>query len=129
MILNNYPKTAELLQDYYTTMMLASIDRANIPDDFKETIRKDGISLDKIEIIVNSNPRHLFEFFDDRSMYINISSTSDGSFTFSIMGDNATTGSSNVYSDRKRADRAAVEEAMRQLENIITNSVIDKENS
>jgi hypothetical protein len=129
MILNNYPKTAELLQDYYTTMMLASIDRANIPDDFKETIKKDGVSLDKIDIIVNSNPRHLFEFFDDRSMYINITSTSEGSFTFSIMGDNATTGSSTVYSDRKRADRAAVEEAMRQLENIITNSVIDKENS
>ena len=129
MKLDSYPKTAQLLQDYYTTMMLASIDTANVPEDFKETIRKEGVSMDKIEILVNSNPRHLFEFFDNRSMYINVSGHSSGTFTYYIVGETATTGNNDTFMSRKSADAAAVEEAIRQLELIITNSVIDKENS
>lgn len=129
MKLDNYPKTAYLLQDYYTTKMLASIDTANVPEEFKETMRKEGVSMDKIEILVNSNPRHLFEFFDDRSMYINVSASSTGTFTYSIIGETATTGNNDVFMSRRSADGAAVEEAIRQLELIITESVIDKENS
>lgn len=128
MKLDNYPKTAHLLQDYYTTKMLASIDTANVPEEFKETMRKEGVSMDKIEILVNSNPRHLFEFFDDRSMYINVSGHSSGTFTYYIVGETATTGNNDVFMSRKSADGAAIEEAIRQLELIITESVIDKEN-
>jgi hypothetical protein len=127
MILNNYPKTAQLLQDYYTTMMLASIDRANIPDDFKETIRKDGISLDKIEIIVNSNPRHLFEFFDDRSMYIDIKANFDGTFQYALLDGNVSNlGSLDKFKTRKQADAAAIEAAISTLENKL--NLLDNDN-
>lgn len=127
MTLNNYPKTAQLLQDYYTTMMLASIDRANIPDDFKETIRKDGISLDKIEIIVNSNPRHLFEFFDDRSMYIDIKANFDGTFQYALLDGNVSNlGSLDKFKTRKQADAAAIEAAISTLENKL--NLLDNDN-
>ncbi len=127
MILNNYPKTAQLLQDYYTTMMLASIDRANIPDDFKETIKKDGISLDKIEIIVNSNPRHLFEFFDDRSMYIDIKANFDGTFQYALLDGNVSNlGSLDKFKTRKQADAAAIEAAISTLENKL--NLLDNDN-
>lgn len=127
MKLDNYPKTAHLLQDYYTTKMLASIDTANVPEEFKETMRKEGVSMDKIEVLVNSNPRHLFEFFDDRSMYIDIKANFDGTFMYALLDGNVSNlGSLDKFKTRKEADAAAIEAAISTLENKL--NLLDKDN-
>jgi hypothetical protein len=85
---------------------------------------------EKIAAIIDGNPRNLFEFFDDHNLYINITSSPDTlEFTYSIMTDVATSGSSETYKNRKDADKNAVETAIKQLESMLTKSVSDKENS
>jgi hypothetical protein len=129
MNLELYPLAGKMLHDHYLELMLESINMSQLPDDYKQQIREDGIEMDKIEDIANTNPRHLFDFFDSHKIYINISTFSDGGFTYSITGPVAKIGSTKSYKTRKEAEADAIEQATKQLELSLTNSVIDKENS
>lgn len=129
MKLEQYPLAGKLLHDYYLDLMLESVNMSQLPDDYKEQIKADGIEMDKIEDIANTNPRHLFDFFDGQGIYVNVKASTEGTFMFSIVGDVATVGSTKTYNTRKEAESNAIEQAMKQLELSLTNSVIDKENS
>lgn len=129
MKLEQYPLAGKLLHDYYLDLMLESVNMSQLPDDYKEQIKADGIEMDKIEDIANTNPRHLFDFFDGQGIYVNVKASTEGTFMFSIVGDVAMVGSTKTYNTRKEAESNAIEQAMKQLELSLTNSVIDKENS
>ena len=129
MNLELYPLAGKMLHDYYLELMLESINMSELPEDYKEKIREEGIEMDKIEDIANTNPRHLFDFFDGHNIYINISTFSDGGFTYSILGNIASTGSKNIFKTRKEAESEAIEQATKQLDLSLTKSISDKENS
>lgn len=129
MKLEQYPLAGKLLHDYYLDLMLTSINISELPDDYKEQIKKDGIEMDKIEDIANTNARHLFDFFDGQGIYVNVKASTEGTFMFSIVGDIATLGSTKTYNTRKEAESNAIEQAMKQLELLLTKSISDKENS
>jgi len=127
-LLEKNPNVAKLICSYYLEIMLESLKHEGLPEDFKESIREQGIDNDKIGAIIDGNPRNLFDFFDSHNMYINVTSFSDGSFSYSIIANIGTSGSSEVYKTRKEADKIAVETAIKQLESTLTKSVSDKEN-
>jgi hypothetical protein len=127
-LLEQNPETAKLICSYYLEIMLESLKNEGLPEDFKESIREEGIDNSNVAAILDGNPRNLFDFFDSHNMYINVTSFSDGSFSYSITSDIATSGSSEVYKTRKEADKIAVETAIKQLESTLTKSVSDKEN-
>jgi len=127
-LLEQNPESAKLICSYYLEMMIESLKHEGLPEDFKESIREEGIDNSNVGAILDGNPRNLFDFFDSHNMYINVTSFSDGSFSYSITSDIATSGSSDVYKTRKEADKIAVETAIKQLELTLTKSVIDKEN-
>jgi hypothetical protein len=129
MNLELYPLAGKMLHDYYLELMLESINMSQLPDDYKEQIKQEGIEMDKIEDIANTNPRHLLDFFDDKEIYVRISVDSDGIFMFSIVGPVATIGSTKSYKTRKEAEADAIEQATKQLELSLTKSISDKENS
>ena len=128
-LLEQNPKSAKLICSYYLEIMLESLKDEGLPEDFKESIREQGIDNEKISAIIDGNPRNLFDFFDNHNMYINVTSFSDGSFSYSIIADIGTSGTSELYKTRKEADKNAVEMAIKQLESSLTKSVSDKENS
>jgi len=128
-LLEQNPESAKLICSYYLEKMLESLNDNSLPEDFKDHIRNQGIDNGKIGSIIESNPRNLFDFFDNHNMYINVTSFSDGSFSYSIIADIGTSGTSKVYKTRKEADRNVVETAIKQLELTLTKSVSDKENS
>ncbi len=129
MNLELYPLAGKMLHDYYLELMLESINMSQLPDDYKQQIKEEGIEMDKIEDIANTNPRHLFDFFDDKEIYVRISVDADGIFMFSIVGPVATIGSTKSYKTRKEAEADAIEQATKQLELSLTKSISDKENS
>jgi hypothetical protein len=128
-LLEKNPNVAKLICSYYLEIMLESLKDEALPDDFKNSIREQGIDNDKIGAILEGNPRNLFDFFDSHKIYVNISTFSDGGFTYSILGNIASTGSKNIFKTRKEAESEAIEQAMKQLELSLTKSVSDKENS
>lgn len=128
-LLQKHPESSKLICSYYLEIMLESLKDDNLPEDFKARVREQGIDDDKIAAILDGNPRNLFDFFDSHNMYITVTCFSDGSFSYSIIADIGTSGTSEVYKTRKEADKNAVETAIKQLESSLTKSVIDKENS
>ena len=128
-LLEQNPESAKLICSYYLEIMIESLKHEGLPEDFKESIREEGIDNRNVGAIIDGNPRNLFDFFDSHNMYINVTSFSDGSFSYSIIADIGTSGTSEVYKTRKEADRNAVETAIKQLELTLTKSVSDKENS
>lgn len=128
-LLEQNPESAKLICSYYLEKMLESLNDNSLPEDFKDHIRNQGIDNGKIGSIIESNPRNLLDFFDNHNMYINVTSFSDGSFSYSIIADIGTSGTSELYKTRKEADKNAVETAIKQLELTLTKSVSDKENS
>jgi hypothetical protein len=129
MITEKYPKVAELLHDYYVKLMLESLDVSQVPEDFKDSLIKESVSMDRIEVLILTNPRHLLDFFDNEKIYVRIAVDADGIFMFSIVGPVATLGSTKTYNTRKEAESDAIEQAMKQLELSLTKSISDKENS
>jgi hypothetical protein len=128
-LLEQNPESAKLICSYYLEIMIESLKDEGLPEDFKESIREQGIDNEKIGTILDGNPRNLFDFFDSHNMYITVTCFSDGSFSYSIIADIGTSGTSEVYKTRKEADKNAVETAIKQLELTLTKSVSDKENS
>jgi hypothetical protein len=128
-LLEQNPESAKLICSYYLEIMIESLKDEGLPEDFKESIREQGIDNEKIGAILDGNPRNLFDFFDSHNMYITVTCFSDGSFSYSIIADIGTSGTSEVYKTRKEADKNAVETAIKQLELTLTKSVSDKENS
>jgi hypothetical protein len=129
-LLEQNPNAAKLICSYYLEIMLESLKHESLPEDFKESIREQGIDNNKIGAILDGNPRNLFDFFDSHGMYINITTLSDTLFfTYSIMYETATALSNDVYRTRKEADKGAIETVIENLELRLTKSVIDKENS
>jgi hypothetical protein len=127
-LLEQNPETAKLICSYYLEVMLESLNDESLPEDFKDHVRAQAMDNRNIAAILDGNPRNLFDFFDSHNMYINVTSFSDGSFSYSITSDIATSGSSEVYKTRKEADKVSVEIAIKQLESTLTKSVSDKEN-
>lgn len=128
-LLEQNPESAKLICSYYLEIMIESLKDEGLPEDFKESIREQGIDNEKIGAILDGNPRNLFDFFDSRKIYVDVRPFTNGSFSYSVISDIATSGSSEIYKTRKEADKEAVEEAIRLLEIVLTKSVIDKENS
>lgn len=129
MNLELYPLAGKMLHDYYLELMLESINMSQLPEDYKQQIKEDGIEMDKIEDIANTNPRHLFDFFDNQEIYVHIAVDTDGTFKYSITGPVAKVGSTKSYKTRKEAEAEAIEQATKQLDLSLTKSISDKENS
>ena len=128
-LLEQNPESAKLICSYYLEVMLESLNDDSLPEDFKDHVRSQGMDNNNIAAILDGNPRNLFDFFDSRKIYVDVRPFTNGLFSYSVISDIATSGSSEVYKTRKEADKEAVEEAIRLLEIVLTKSVIDKENS
>jgi len=129
-LLEQNPESAKLICSYYLEVMLQSLNDESLPEDFKDHVRAQAMDNRNIAAILDGNPRNLFDFFDHHNMYINVTTFPDTLFfTYSIMNEIATSGSNNVYRTRKEAESGAIEQAIKQLETRLTNSIIDKENS
>jgi hypothetical protein len=126
-LLEQNPETAKLICSYYLEVMLESLNDESLPEDFKDHVRAQAMDNRNIAAILDGNPRNLFDFFDEHGIFINISTTNNGkSYQCDVSRD--LKGQSQGANTRKEADLKGVILAIEMLEEVLTNSVSDKEN-
>lgn len=112
-LIQNYPAAGKVVKEWFFKSMLESFKDETVPDEFKEFMLEQGIEDDKIGILIDVNPRMLFDVFDENDIVIETSLYPDDTFTIKI-GNQATT---NSWKTRKEAELFAIEAAFEILEN------------
>jgi hypothetical protein len=110
--LKQYPLSTIVIRDWFHERMIESFKDPEIAEEFKEFVLEQGIEPDKIAVLINSNPRMLFDIFDENNIIIETSLYPNGEFTIKI-GNEATTKS---WKTRKEAELFGVEAAFELLE-------------
>lgn len=116
-LLDNHPLTAKLIREHYTKSWLEQIEKSShLPDDFLEFAKAFELDNDKIALIVQDQPRGLFDFFDNQSVRIWTKYTEKGWQVYidkDVHGKNLT--------ERRDAERYGVEKAFKILEETLNN--------
>ena len=114
-LLENYPLTAKVVRDWFMNQMLESFNDDTVPEGFKQYMLEQGIDNDKVAILIDVNPRNLFDVFDKHDIFISINIT-DRKFTYRI--DNVI--NPTEYSTRKECELISITRAFEILENKLT---------
>ena len=114
-LLEKYPETAKVINEFYRSKMINSMETEDVPDEFKEMLKEQSFDNEYIATFVDASPRMLFDVFDDNEIYINVTAFPNSLFTYSIVGDIAEVGSTETSNTRKEAEKLAIEAAFEIL--------------
>jgi len=112
-LLEKHALSAEIVRAWFMERMIESFKDENVPDEFKDFMREQGIDNDKLGTMIDVNPRMLLDVFDANDIIIETSLYPNGEFTIKI-GNQATT---NSWKTRKEAEIFAIDAAFEILEN------------
>jgi hypothetical protein len=112
-LLENYPHTAVVVRAWFLEQMIESLKDENVPDDFKNFMREQGIENDKLAVMIDANPRMLFDVFDENDVIIIIKYHDNFGFTWAV----EEADDQSFYKTRKEAELSAIEVAFDILEN------------
>jgi hypothetical protein len=114
-LLEKHPKAAEVVRNWFTDKMIESLKTDDVPEDFKEIIRQDVIDNERIDKILGSQPRALFDVFDEHEIYINII-RNNGKFMWGWSDNIEHTIKGEFIDIRKEAESFAIKAAFEILE-------------
>lgn len=109
-LLDEHPKAAIVVKQWYLDKMLESLKDEDLPEDFKEHVRQQGITNENVSKMLEGMPRALFDVFDSQKVVIQINTFP--SFSYSINEGDVISGS---WETRKEAESAAIEQAFKIL--------------
>ena len=113
-LLETYPEAAKLVTSYYLEKMLLSLDDSSLPEDFKDHVRAQGVSIDKIAVLAEASPRTLFDVFDENGLFIEIR-ISNTEFSYKIFPRDFDFLDVTWYPNRKEAESMAISDAFKLL--------------
>jgi hypothetical protein len=115
-LLENYGKAANVVKDFYLAKFLESMeDSENLPENFKDFAREQGIDNDTVSKMIDAMPRVLFDAFDAHEIYIQITvDLENNCFRYSFDGGQL---ESNDYLTRIAAETRSIEAAFEILNN------------
>lgn len=123
-LLETYPYATDAVKDWFMGKMIESFKDQSVPAEFKEYMRQQGISNDRLSKILSDNPRVLFDVFDDNNLIINIIYTDQG-FTWDVED----VKSIQYYPSRRDAEVAAVERTFRILDEKLNIIISETKNN
>lgn len=123
-LLEKYPYATDAVRDWFMGKMIESFKDQSVPAEFKEFMRQQGVSNDRIAKILGENPRVLFDVFDDNNLIINIIYTDQG-FTWDVED----VKSIQYYPSRREAESAAVERTFRILDERLNIIISETKNN
>jgi hypothetical protein len=94
--------------------MLLSLDDSSLPEDFKDHVRAQGVSIDKIAVLGEASPRTLFDVFDENGLFIEIR-ISNEEFSYKIFPRDFDFLDVTWYPNRKEAESMAISDAFKLL--------------
>lgn len=111
-LIQNYPHAAAAVKEWFVNKMLESVKESNVPEDFKEMMREQGVTNDRLVAMMDASPRLLLDIFDENNIIIGIN-YDNGNFRYSFNGE---TVESIDFSSRREAEKEAIEEAFVMLD-------------
>lgn len=124
-LLEKHPRSGEVIRAWFLKQMFESFNDKDVPDEFKDFMREQGVENDKVGKMIDINPRMLLDVFDENDVVIETSLYPNGEFTIKI-GNQATT---NSWKTRKEAELFAIEVAFDILENKLKPVLEDGESN
>jgi hypothetical protein len=115
-MLETYPLAAKVVKDWVISQMIESFKDENVPEGFKSFMLEQGLENDKVSVMIDANPRFLFDVFDENDVIIETIVFPDNTFSCKI-GHQATT---NFWKTRKESEVFAIEAALEILEKKLT---------
>lgn len=123
-LLENHPYAADAIREWFMGKMIESFKDKSVPAEFKDFMRQQGISNDRLSTIIGENPRVLFDVFDENQLIINVMHTEIG-FTWDV-SDVKNVG---YYPTRKEAEGAAVQRTFRILDDRLNIIISETKNN
>jgi hypothetical protein len=111
-LLEKYPLTAKVVSDWVMQQMLESFKDESVPEEFKHYMLQQGVDNDKLAVMIDTQPRFLFDVFDENDVIIETIVFPDKTFSCKI-GRQATT---NSWKTRRESESFAIEAAFDVLE-------------
>jgi hypothetical protein len=105
-LLDEYPKAALVVKQWYLEKMLESLNDDNLPEDFKDYVREQSIENPQIGAIIDTSSRTLLDVFDGHKVYIQISVWEGPKFSWFIRDEPS---DAKMYDGRKDAEKEAIE--------------------
>jgi len=112
-LLEKYSQSAELIREWFFNRMAESIDDSLVPEDFKKSMMEEAVTNERLAIMIDANPRMLFDVFDANDVIIIIKYHDNFGFTWAV----EEADDQSFYKTRKEAELFAVEAAFDMLEN------------
>jgi hypothetical protein len=113
-LLEKHPLSAKLVRDWFMERMIESVrGDETVPEDFKNFMLEQGIENDKLSIMIDGNPRILFDVFDENGVIVIIKYHENFGFTWAV----EEADEQSFYKTRKEAELSAIEIAFDILEN------------
>ena len=119
-LLDLYPIATEVVRDWFMDKMAESFKNQELPDNFKNLMREQGITNDKLVKLIDVNPRVLLDVFDDNGVIINVIHV-NGVFSWNVN----TVKNLNSYSSRREAESVAVQRAFQILDDKLNVTLIE----
>lgn len=83
-LLEKYPYSMEVVKEWFTKQMLESLEDDELPEEFKQMMREQGVPIDKVVELVMINPRALFDVLDEQALYVQITGDDENGWDWRI---------------------------------------------
>jgi hypothetical protein len=114
-LLEKYPKSGKVVNKWFLDKMLKSLNTDTVPEEFKEYISNQPIDNQNIAVMIDNNPRVLFDVFDENEIYINVTRLG-GKFMSGYSNNIDQHIKDNLFITRKEAEFDAIESAFELLD-------------
>lgn len=121
-LLEKYPLAAKVVSEWVMEQMLESFKDESVPEDFKIYMRQQGVDNDKLAVMIDAQPRFLFDVFDHNDIMIEIMIYPDKTFTCKV--DNR--GTVQSWKTRRESEAFSIETAFEMLDNKLTPVPIEE---
>ena len=120
-LLSKYPLATEVVKNWFFEKMLESVDSAkDVPEEFKEMMRKEAVTDERLVVFIDAQPRTLFDVFDENDIFINIFQSDSGNIMWGWADIEKTYVKDGFSKNRKEAEVLAIEKAFEILEKQLT---------
>jgi hypothetical protein len=126
-LLSKYPLAGKVVKDWFLEKMIESMNTDSVPEEFKQAMLAEGISDDRLGIVIDAQPRSLFDVFDANEIYISVFRV-ENVFMTSFWDKEEQTLNGKIFNTRKDAEIFVIEKAFEILENKLTPKEETNEN-
>jgi len=117
-LLEKYPEAAKVINEFYRSRMMNSMETDDVPDEFKEMLKEQSFDNEYIATFIDASPRMLFDVFDDNELHVEILvayQSKPSIFTYTLVEGDLIHSEPTRYNSRIEAEKVAIEKAFEIL--------------